>query len=142
MTVSDGGVRRSAIDLSFDINLPDGSGLDVLASVRHRSVRIPVLIVSGADEIDATVTALDAGADDYLHKPYRPNELRARVRALMRRAHAAEPGLLVCGNLVVNRIERTVVVAKDLSSPQRIAFETYVTQDGISRSFDKVWRST
>ncbi len=150
MTASDG--QRCARSVEYDIivldmGLPDGSGFDVLSAIREQSMRTPVVIVSGADEIDATVTALDAGADDYLHKPYKANELRARVRALLRRSQAAEPRLLVCGNVVVNRIERSVLVAKAtlILAAKEFALLEYLllNQDrtiGRKELLERVWR--
>jgi DNA-binding response OmpR family regulator len=131
----------------LDMTLPDGRGLDVLAVVRQRSMRTPVLVVSGVDALDATVAALDAGADDYLNKPYRTNELSARVRALMRRSQAAEPALLTCGNIVVNRIDRTVVVGKEplsLAAKEFALLEYFLLHQGRSierkELLEKVWR--
>jgi DNA-binding response OmpR family regulator len=149
MTVADGQRCAQSVEydlIVLDLGLPDGSGLEVLSVVRHQSMRTPVLIVSGADELEATVTALDAGADDYVHKPYQATELRARVRALMRRSRARPP-LLVCGNLVVNRIERTVIVGNETLTlaAKEFALLDYLLMNQnrtIDRKelLEKVWR--
>ena len=94
----------------LDMNLPDGHGMDVLGVVRDRSGMTPVLIVSGVNATDITVGALDAGADDYLMKPYHTAELRARVRALMRRGQVLESARVTCGNLSLHRLERSATV--------------------------------
>jgi two-component system KDP operon response regulator KdpE len=73
----------------LDLSLPDKDGLEVLGEIRKRS-RIPVLIVSVRDEIQDKLVALDAGADDYLAKPFDPAEILARLRAIMRRLVPAE----------------------------------------------------
>lgn len=76
----------------LDLGLPRKGGLDVLRALRARRKRTPVLIVTARDAIAERVAGLDAGADDYIVKPYDLHELLARVRALLRRAHGrAEP---------------------------------------------------
>jgi two-component system, OmpR family, copper resistance phosphate regulon response regulator CusR len=74
--------------LILDWMLPGMSGIDVLARVRARSSRIPVLLLTARDLVEDRVTGLDLGADDYLVKPFALTELSARVRALIRRAEA------------------------------------------------------
>jgi len=70
----------------LDLGLPDGHGLDVLAAIRREQPSTPVLILTACDELDDRVRGLDAGADDYLAKPFAFTELMARIRALLRRA--------------------------------------------------------
>ncbi|MCK1492124.1 response regulator [Bradyrhizobium sp. 180] len=69
----------------LDVMLPDGSGLDLLASLRAKGDRIPVLLLTALDEVSDRIKGLDSGADDYLGKPFDLNELAARVRAISRR---------------------------------------------------------
>lgn len=79
-------VRARPFDLVIlDLNLPGGSGLDVLRSLRAGGDRAPVLILTARDSEEDRVRGLDAGADDYLGKPFSMAELMARVRALLRR---------------------------------------------------------
>lgn len=76
----------------LDLGLPRQDGLSVLSSLREHQNRTPVLITTARDALAQRVQGLDAGADDYLVKPYEPDELLARVRALIRRAYGrAEP---------------------------------------------------
>jgi two-component system response regulator QseB len=71
--------------LVLDLGLPKKGGLDVLKTLRHRGNRIPVLILTARDAVSDRVKGLDAGADDYLVKPFDLDELAARIRALLRR---------------------------------------------------------
>ena len=82
----------------LDLGLPRLEGLELLRRRRGKSDRTPVLILSARDALEDRVTGLDAGADDYLVKPFRVEELAARLRALVRRAHCeAAPVLSVAG---------------------------------------------
>ncbi|HUA09373.1 MAG TPA: response regulator transcription factor [Candidatus Acidoferrales bacterium] len=84
--------------LLLDVTLPDGSGLDILRRVRERE--IPAIVVTGrADEVDRIV-GLEIGADDYITKPFSPREVVARVRAVLRRAHAGDAGASTHGEVL------------------------------------------
>lgn len=72
--------------LVLDLMLPDGSGLDVLKSMRARRDATPVLLLTARDQVADRIAGLDAGADDYLGKPFDLDEVAARLRALVRRA--------------------------------------------------------
>ena len=85
--------------LILDLGLPKKSGLDVLRRLRARDSRLPVLILTALDGVSDRVRGLDAGADDYLAKPFELAELEARVRALTRRGMAGGPTLLQHGAL-------------------------------------------
>ncbi len=93
----------------LDLGLPDGDGIQLVAELRAWSA-LPVLVLSARSEEADKVAALDAGADDYLTKPFGVRELNARVRALLRRPGAAEADSAVCmGDVVVDRARRTVM---------------------------------
>src|SRR2546425_10754540 len=92
--------------LILDLGLPKKSGLDVLKRLRLRDSRLPVLILTAADGVSDRVRGLDAGADDYLAKPFDLSELVARVRALMRRGMAGSPTLLRHGALTYDQVGR------------------------------------
>jgi two-component system response regulator MprA len=83
-------LRPDAVVL--DVLMPGLDGLSVCRTVRGRGDRTPILMLSARDAVDDRVDGLDAGADDYLVKPFAPDELRARVRALLRRAGLEAPG--------------------------------------------------
>ena len=92
----------------LDVNLPGKDGLSVLAALRRQGVTTPVLLLTVRATIEDRVIGLDTGADDYLPKPFSFKELRARVRALLRRSGAAEPPILTVGDLVLDPSRRTV----------------------------------
>lgn len=78
----------------LDLMLPDGSGLDVLDWLRGRGSRLPVLLLTARDQVRDRVAGLDAGADDYLGKPFDLEELAARLRAILRRAEGRASGVI------------------------------------------------
>jgi two-component system, OmpR family, response regulator len=85
-----------------DLMLPDGDGLDAIRSLRMGGCASPILVMTARGKIDDRVTGLDAGADDYLIKPFNHQELFARVRALLRRPQKIVGPLLRVGNLEFN----------------------------------------
>jgi DNA-binding response OmpR family regulator len=91
----------------LDLMLPGRSGFQVLRDIRSRKSALPVLILTAKDSLDDRVTGLDAGADDYMVKPFALAELAARLRALLRRGSAREIVLKV-GDLEVDTIRRAV----------------------------------
>ncbi|MFZ2651013.1 MAG: response regulator transcription factor [Burkholderiaceae bacterium] len=86
----------------LDLNLPDGSGLSVLREARAQHDRTPVLVLTARNRTDERIAGLDAGADDYLGKPFDLAEVDARLRALARRAHDADERCEV-GDLLLER---------------------------------------
>lgn len=91
----------------LDIMLPDGSGLDLLSGLRGRGDRIPVLLLSARDRVRDRVTGLDAGADDYLGKPFDLDELSARLRAMLRRHEGRATGLISWNGLCLDPAAQT-----------------------------------
>ena len=87
----------------LDLGLPDGSGLDVLRARRDRGDRTPVIIATARDQISDRIAGLDAGADDYVVKPFDLHELSARIRAHARRAQGVPETRIVLGALEVDR---------------------------------------
>ena len=95
----------------LDVMMPYAGGLDVCRTLRGRKDRLPILVLTARDEIGDRVAGLDAGADDYLTKPFALEELRARLRALLRRSGPEptdETEKLVCDDLVLDPVARTV----------------------------------
>ncbi len=94
--------------LVLDLGLPGRSGLEVLSGLRGRGLAIPVLVLTARDSVDDRVVGLDAGADDYLVKPFAFAELVARLRALLRRGRSDETHRLRLADLELDAATRTV----------------------------------
>jgi DNA-binding response OmpR family regulator len=90
----------------LDLLLPDGSGIDLLRQIRAQRGRQPILILTARDSVDDRIQGLDAGADDYLVKPFSFSELLARLRALLRRRSFDQQALLSVEGLEVDRLRR------------------------------------
>jgi DNA-binding response OmpR family regulator len=95
----------------LDLGLPLKDGLEVLAAVRRAGVLLPVLVLTARDAVPDRVRGLDLGADDYVVKPVDLNELAARLRALVRRAHGQPLDRLVMQDLVLDPAARSVTKA-------------------------------
>lgn len=99
-------ISREAYDLVLlDLGLPDRDGREVLAGIRQMTPQLPVLVVTARDEVADRVAGLEAGADDYLVKPFAFAELLARIHALHRRSARPATPMVVVGDLVLD-IER------------------------------------
>jgi two-component system, OmpR family, copper resistance phosphate regulon response regulator CusR len=94
--------------IMIDLMLPSLPGLEVLARLRKEKVQTPVMILTAQSKVDQRVKGLDAGADDYLTKPFAIDELLARVRALLRRGPVESPGILQIDDLMLNPATREV----------------------------------
>src|SRR5256885_9025046 len=92
----------------LDLGLPDGDGLQLLTELRPAGIRIPILILTARDAVEHRVLGLDAGADDYLVKPFAMSELIARTKALLRRPGGALGATLTAGNITFDTIGRDV----------------------------------
>lgn len=92
----------------LDLGLPRKDGLEVLAQVRKAGIELPVLVLTARDAVPDRIKGLDVGADDYVLKPVDLNELAARLRALVRRAHGVPRERLVVGDIALDPAARTV----------------------------------
>ncbi|MDR3413568.1 MAG: response regulator transcription factor [Formivibrio sp.] len=92
----------------LDIGLPRMDGLQLLAWIRREVSGLPVLLLTARDSIDDRIKGLDAGADDYLVKPFVLGELAARIRALIRRAHGKTEQLLTWRDVTLNPANQSV----------------------------------
>jgi len=92
----------------LDLMLPKLDGLGVIRAIRKKSIAVPVLILTSRDDKETTVALLDAGADDYLTKPFDVGEMVARSRALIRRAHGIASPVIEIDDLAIHPDEMTV----------------------------------
>jgi two-component system, OmpR family, copper resistance phosphate regulon response regulator CusR len=93
----------------LDIMLPGRDGIEILQTLRRQGARIPVLLLTAKDAVEDRVLGLDAGADDYLVKPFAFPELGARIRALLRRNKVESETALKINHLEIDPVRRTVV---------------------------------
>lgn len=93
--------------LVMDLGLPGRDGLEVIAALRKNNRRTPIIVLTARDSVDSRVAGLDAGADDYLVKPFAFEELLARMRALMRRETGQTQIVMTAGPLSVDVLKHT-----------------------------------
>ena len=128
----------------LDIGLPDGSGLDIARRLRREAYPVPILMLTARDTVADRVAGLDAGADDYLVKPFSYEELVARLRALGRRPRAAShggPGALEVGPIVLDEIAHEVAVDDHpiaLTAQEFVVLEALMRQAGRAMSRDEL----
>lgn len=139
MAVGDGITAAAVADdgdfdlMILDVGLPGKDGFAVLEEIRGRGVRMPVIVLTARDATADTVTGFDAGADDYVTKPFRFEELLARVRARLREQGTTEQTLLEAGTVVLDLRRRTVSVdgrSVELSSREFALAETLFRHPG------------
>src|SRR5690554_4495788 len=97
----------------LDINLPDGNGLELLKIIKKNGLEDGVIIVSAKNSLDDKLKGLNLGADDYLPKPFHMAELRARVKAVLRRRNFEGQEELRFGNVSINTSNRTLFIEKE-----------------------------
>ncbi|HVL67084.1 MAG TPA: response regulator transcription factor [Vicinamibacterales bacterium] len=107
----------------LDLTLPGASGFEILAHLRREALTLPVLILSGHTDAREKVHALDLGADDYLTKPFWPQELVARVKARLRRPDLRDGGALDVGALSIDFARRAVAVGEQPIDLTRAEFD-------------------
>lgn len=125
-TALDAELALHAVDYDLaivDLGLPDSDGMDLLKALRRERQSIPILIVTARDGLKDRVAGLDAGADDYMVKPFSMEELIARVRALLRRPAIALADVLTVGNVGLDPNRRAVAVAGELIAMTRREFD-------------------
>ncbi|MEF2072988.1 response regulator transcription factor [Consotaella aegiceratis] len=121
--------------LALDLGLPDGSGLDLLRELRSAGNTIPILIITAADAVDARIAGLDAGADDYLTKPFHHREFLARCRAIARRGSSGASPVLTAGNL---RYDPATAVLSCRGEPIALAPRERQLAELLMREADRV----
>ena len=126
----------------LDVMMPHIDGLDVCRRVRARGDATPILMLTARHEVSDRVAGLDAGADDYLVKPFALEELLARLRALLRRSTAPVGTLLTVGDLVMDPAARSVTrngVAIGLTKTEFDLLELLVENAGVVLSRDQIY---
>ena len=127
--------------LVLDLGLPKKDGLDVLKTLRHRGNRIPVLILTARDTVADRVKGLDAGADDYLVKPFDLDELAARIRALLRRQSGRAEPAIQFGDLRLNPATHEVTFQGkplSLSAREFSLLEVFLDRPGMVLSREQL----
>ena len=99
----DYGLCENYDGIILDLMMPKRDGIEVLQELRRQGISTPVLILTAKTDVEDRITGLDAGADDYLTKPFAIGELLARIRAMTRRKSEFSPNILTIGNLSLNR---------------------------------------
>lgn len=92
----------------LDLMIPKVNGIEVCKKIRKTNTSIPILMLTAKDDVEDKIIGLDAGADDYVVKPFSFSELTARIRALLRRGRPASPTILSLDNLSLNPATKTV----------------------------------
>jgi DNA-binding response OmpR family regulator len=131
----------------LDLNLPGAGELDVLRGIRSKRPDLPVVIVTDAGMVEERVRGLDAGADDYVAKPFAFAELAARIRAVLRRGNRPARAILQIGDLELDRVSHNVRRGShniDLSPKEFALLEYLMRYEGqpVSRAVivEKVWK--
>lgn len=118
----------------LDLGLPGKDGLQILKTVRQQRNRIPILILTARDAVSDRVHGLDAGADDYLVKPFDLDELGARIRALLRRQSGRAEPVIRIGELTLNPATREVLLKEtplSLSAREYALLEALADRPGV-----------
>lgn len=117
----------------LDLGLPDIDGLEVLRELRRRGLKLPVLILTARDELDEKVHGLNSGADDYVTKPFRFEELLARVRVRLRSGGTSEVTVLRSAGIELDlrtRIATADDIAVELTAREFTMLETFLSHPG------------
>lgn len=131
----------------LDIMMPKKDGLEVLKELRKRHILTPVLLLTAKAEVDDRVTGLDAGADDYLPKPFAMKELMARVRSMVRRRDIYEDNAITCQDVTLDPAEMVLSSRNSvrLSIREYELMRTLMSNSDVelSTSFllDHIWRN-
>jgi DNA-binding response OmpR family regulator len=129
-------INRDEYDLVvLDRMLPGKDGVSVCNNWRENDIVIPVLMLTALNTIDDKVVGLDAGADDYLAKPFAFKELLARIHALLRRPKQSSPLILISGNISINTTSRAVTYK---NKPISLTLKEFMVLEYLMHNLNKV----
>jgi DNA-binding response OmpR family regulator len=141
--------RRNFDLLILDLGLPDVDGLDVLAAIRGQGELLPIIVLTARDGLDDTIAGLEGGADDYITKPFRFEELLARIRVQLRNSQiprSKEDSILKVNQITLNLLTRQAWVGDrevDLSAREFLLAEVFLRhpQQVLTREqlLDRIW---
>jgi DNA-binding response OmpR family regulator len=141
--------RRNFDLLILDLGLPDLDGLDVLAMIRGQGEPLPIIVLTARDGLDDTIAGLEGGADDYITKPFRFEELLARIRVQLRNSQiprSKEDSILKVNQITLNLLTRQAWVGDrevDLSAREFLLAEVFLRhpQQVLTREqlLDRIW---
>lgn len=143
-TIADSEAALSSVEyglILLDLNLPDGSGLDLLKKMRRKAQATPVIILTARDQVSDRILGLNSGADDYLVKPFDLDELGARIAAVNRRMMTKPFAGITIGEVVIETETRRVTVKGenvDLTAKEWIVLEELIRHPGTTVSKDKI----
>jgi DNA-binding response OmpR family regulator len=123
----------------LDLLIPKVDGISVCSQIRKKNKNIPILMLTARDSTEDKIKGLDAGADDYMTKPFSFNELTARIRALLRRGRKAEPTVLKIDNLILDPASKT---AKRGKRTITLTAREYALLEYLMRNRDMVLSKT
>lgn len=137
----DYGISGNYDAIILDIMMPGKNGIDVLRGLRQAGVKTPIMLLTAKGEKDDRITGFDAGADDYLPKPFAPDELLSRVRAMLRRNQDYKPSILVFQDLSLDT-SSGVLKSKDketrLSGREFQVMELFMRSPNVVFPADKI----
>ena len=129
-------IKVQAYDLILlDLGLPEIDGMGVLTAIRETKLETPVLILTARDALQDRIKGLDAGADDYVIKPFEPGEVLARMRVLIRRSQGKTDNLLTVGDLSLDIANKRVTIA---DKPIEITAKEFMLLQTFMLTPDKV----
>lgn len=130
----------------LDVMMPRRDGLDVLKTLRKNGITVPILLLTAKSQIEDRIEGLDAGADDYLPKPFNMGELFARIRAMLRRRDNFTPDILSFGDITLNQQNYELSCKGESVVLPKLEYrlmETFLLNQGVCLStemlFTKVW---
>lgn len=125
----------------LDIMMPKMDGIQVLEALREDGCRTPVMLLTAKTQIEDRIAGLDAGADDYLPKPFAMGELVARVRAMLRRKDDFTPDIITCADITLNRLNNTLSANGKSFVLPKLEFrmmEAFITNKGVYLSGEEL----